>query len=104
MDAAACLKAEKMALKRKAQSISINTIIIAALALAVLIVLFVIFTGRFRIFGEGVRESGLTCDKGCATLGYTQGFARSPNGEGVGETCIAGKYEDVPQEQVCCCS
>jgi len=104
MDAAACLKAEKMALKRKAQSISINTIIIAALALAVLIVLFVIFTGRFRIFGEGVRESGLNCEKGCTTLGYSQGFARSPGQEGGGEKCIPGKFEDVPEGLVCCCS
>ena len=89
---------------KKSQSISINTIIIAALGLAVLVVLFVVFTGRFSKFGEGVKESSLTCEKGCQTVGYKQGFYRPNNREGVGETCIPGKYEDVPEGQVCCCS
>ena len=53
----------------KAQSISINTIIIAAIGLAVLVVLFVVFTGRFAKFGEGVKESALTCEKGCKAVG-----------------------------------
>ena len=90
---------------KKAQSISINTIIIAAIGLAVLVVLFVVFTGRFSKFGEGVKESSLTCDKGCKAVGYKQGFPRiRVGGEGVGETCIPGKYEDLPEGQVCCCS
>ena len=89
---------------KKGQSISINTIIIAALGLAVLVVLFVVFTGRFGKFGEGVKESSLTCDKGCKAVGYNQGFYRGKGAEGVGETCIPGKYEDVPENQVCCCS
>ena len=89
---------------KKAQSISINTIIIAAIGLAVLVVLFVVFTGRFGKFGEGVRESALTCEKGCQTVGYKQGFHRGKGFEGTGETCIPGKYEDVPEGQVCCCS
>ena len=46
---------------RKAQSISINTIIIAAIALAVLVVLFVIFTGRFKIFSEDVDKTNVNC-------------------------------------------
>ena len=91
-------------MNKKAQSISINTIIIAALGLAVLIVLFVVFTGRFGKFGEGVKESSLTCEKGCKAVGYTQGFYRGKGGEAAGETCISGKYEDVPEGQVCCCS
>ena len=89
----------------KAQSISINTIIIAAIGLAVLVVLFVVFTGRFAKFGEGVKESALTCEKGCKAVGYSQGFHRGAGGgEAAGETCIPGKYEDTPEGQVCCCS
>ena len=87
----------------KAQSISINTIIIAAIGLAVLVVLFVVFTGRFSKFGEGVKESSLTCDRGCKAVGYTQGF--SILGRGVtGETQIPGRFEDAKEGETCWCS
>lgn len=39
-------------MKKKAQGLSMNVIIIAALALIVLIVLVVIFTGRAKIFSK----------------------------------------------------
>ena len=87
---------------KKAQSISINTIIIAAIGLAVLVVLFVVFTGRFSKFGEGVRESSLTCEKGCKTVGYAQGFSRG--GGGAGETQIPGRFEDTKEGETCWCS
>ena len=87
---------------KKAQGISINTIIIAAIALAVLVVLFFIFTGRFRIFSEGVKESSLSCDKGCKTVGYASGHG-SAGCSSVDETQLPGKYDDVSQNQVCCC-
>ena len=41
---------------RKAQSISINTIIVAVLALLVLIVIALIFSGKIRIFGGESRK------------------------------------------------
>ena len=46
---------------KKAQGISINTVIIAAIGLAVLVVLFLVFTGRFKLFSAGVKDSSLTC-------------------------------------------
>jgi len=42
---------------KKGQGISINTIIIAAIALIVLVVLIAIFTGRIGSFGQGVDEA-----------------------------------------------
>ena len=48
---------------RRAQGMSINTIIIAALALVVLVILIAVFTGRMGIFGRdlsGVQKGG-TC-------------------------------------------
>ena len=89
-------------MSNKSQSISINTIIIAALGLAVLVVLFVVFTGRFSKFGEGVKESSLTCDKGCKAVGYSQGFSRP--GGGTGETQIPGRFEDTKEKETCWCS
>jgi len=54
-------------MNKKAQSISINTIIVAAIALAVLVVLFAIFTGRLGGFTKGVQETD-TCAQKCASL------------------------------------
>ena len=43
-------------IKRKAQGMPINVIIIAVLALIVLVVLVAIFTGRVRIFSETLQS------------------------------------------------
>ena len=90
-------------MQKKSQSISINTIIIAAIALAVLVVLFLVFTGRFRIFSEGVKESSLTCDRACKSTGFSSSLkGRSTC---VGDTTqIPGKFEDLAENEVCCCN
>ena len=46
---------------KKAQGLSLNTIVIAAVALIVLVVLVLIFTGNIGGFGEGVREDAASC-------------------------------------------
>ncbi len=46
---------------KKAQGLPITTIIIAALALVVFVVMFAIFTGRITIFGRGITECGGIC-------------------------------------------
>ena len=43
---------------KKAQSLSLTTIIVAALALIVLVVLVMIFTGRIGVFKTGVEKAG----------------------------------------------
>jgi len=45
-------------MSKKGQTMSINVIIVAALALIVLVVLVVIFTGRTGSFVSGVEKSG----------------------------------------------
>jgi len=52
---------------RKAQGLPITTIIVAALALVVLVIIFAIFTGRISIFGRGITE----CPGRCA-LPYSE--------------------------------
>ena len=92
-------------LSKKAQSISINTIIIAAIALAVLVVLFIIFTGRFKIFSEGV-SSTASCTKTCEIAGKTT-TGNSQTKEGCtsgGYTYMPGEYGDVQKNYVCCCA
>ena len=89
----------------KGQSISINTIIVAAIALAVLVVLFAIFTGRLGGFTKGVQETD-TCAQKCSSLNLKPSFVdfdtecRSPG------QIIAGTYSDVQASgrKYCCCS
>jgi len=89
-------------MNKKGQSISINTIIVAAIALTVLVVLFAIFTGRLGIFSTGVKDTD-TCAQKCNSLNLQPGMADSA------ATCtdrqyIPGKYGDVDKNKVCCCA
>ena len=95
---------------KKGQSISINTIIIAAIALAVLVVLFAIFTGRLGLFSRGVQET-TNCDQACKSAGYARaGPSLTPISEGFYGDCsspgtkLTGYYEiaDGVKRQCCC--
>ena len=90
---------------KKSQSISINTIIIAAIALGVLVVLFVIFTGRIGSFSKGLSETA-SCENSCKALGKSRGEASNKQvcSDG-GGTYIPGSYTDLQnKEYVCCCN
>ena len=88
-------------MSNKGQSISINTIIIAALGLAVLIVLFAIFTGRLGIFTKGVQETD-TCAQKCSSLNMNLGNNPSTDTKScIDGQYIAGSYKDGPYG--CCC-
>ena len=96
-------------MSKKGQSISINTIIIAAIALAVLVVLFVIFTGRIGIFSKGVSET-TTCDQACKSAGYSQSSTTSESATtnadcGSGQILLQG-YSEIQggTRRKCCCS
>ncbi|MCK4521466.1 MAG: hypothetical protein KAU20_02750 [Nanoarchaeota archaeon] len=88
--------------KKKAQGLSLNTIIIAALALLVLVILAIIFTGRAGMFR---RESGKceafggTCSRTGCTGEYEKqvGYDCDLDGDG---TYNEGKAIDG----VCCVS
>ena len=91
---------------KKAQGISINVIIIAAIALAVLVVLFMIFTGRLGIFSKGLSEA-TDCTQACKSAGYTLG---SPTDEtatdcGSGRPPLPGYSVIVDGvRKKCCCT
>ena len=77
---------------KKGQGLSLNTVIIAAIVLIVLVVLWAIFTGRMGTFSSTLKET--TDPKAC------------PEGSSVQpvEGCdfpIYGNYE-VPAGKVCC--
>ena len=59
-------------MKKKAQGLSMQTIVIAALALLVLVILALVFTGRMGNFATGVKET-TTCKQACTAAGYSDG-------------------------------
>ncbi len=88
-------------MNKKGQSISINTIIIAAIALAVLVVLFAIFTGRLGGFTMGVQNTD-TCAQKCSSLNMNSGS--NPTSDT--KSCIDGQYiagTYVDGKYGCCC-
>ncbi len=91
-------------MNKKAQGISINTIIIAAIALAVLVVLFAIFTGRLGLFSKGVEQT-TTCKQACSATGYSPDNS-GPIPEGSGECSglkLPGAYELQSGNKLQCC-
>ena len=86
---------------KKGQGISINTIIIAAIGLAVLVVLFAIFTGRLGGFTKGVQETD-NCVQKCTSLNLQKGQDVSAASQCSGQS-VAGKYSDVTPNSICCC-
>ena len=93
-------------MNKKAQGISINVIIIAAIGLAVLVVLFAIFTGRLNIFSTGISKTA-SCDNACKAQGKAFGTESNDvacRSDTTGtRTYIPGSYGDVPTGGACCC-
>ncbi len=87
---------------KKAQSISINTIIIAAMGLAVLVILFAILTGRIGLFSQGLQETD-TCVQKCNSLNLLkkESLDSKDCSELESSKFIPGKYKDAPDG--CCC-
>ncbi len=89
---------------KKAQGLSLNTIIIAAIVLIVLVVLWAIFTGRMGVFTKGVKD----IEKLRCTDDIIGGQASSiPDDEGsivcpAGKSRIPGTFTDISETEICC--
>ncbi len=86
---------------KKAQGLSLNVIIVAAIALIVLIVLWAIFTGRMGVFTQGLQEAEKNCDDICKAIGS----AKKACGTG-DEPIRSVSYRDANgdvQTLTCCC-
>ncbi len=93
-----------MKLMKKSQGLSLNTIIIAAIVLIVLIVLWAIFTGRMGGFVQGLQQAESDCDALCKAAGYTL------EGDGLSDSACTGenivqlkKYVINGDDKYCCC-
>lgn len=96
---------EESYMNKKAQGISINVIIIAAIGLAVLVVLFAIFTGRLNIFSTGISKTA-SCENACKAQGkaaISGGMDETSCKANAAFNYVPGKYDDVAQGNACCC-
>jgi len=90
----------------KAQGLSLNTIIIAALVLVVLIILIVVFSGRMNLFGDAYDSTDDDVSSNiCMKDGYMCMSPETPNGN----DCPTGtpkagsnNWIDCSDTQVCC--
>lgn len=84
----------------KSQGISMNVIIIAAIALVVLIVLIAIFTGRFGLFSKGLEE----CRGKCVPRNQCQAIAPEGGCDTVSSQQIGDVFRISSSEggTVCC--
>jgi hypothetical protein len=87
-------------MNKRGQGISINVIIVAAIALIVLVVLWAIFTGRMGGFTTGVKGTQ-DCKAACGSAGYDGGTSQA-------ETCsdpikqLEGTWGDAGNRYCCC--
>jgi len=90
-------------MKKKGQGLSLNVIIVAAIALIVLIVLWAIFTGRMGGFSKGVVGTQ-KCKPACEAAGYSDGNAQA--GDCTDPSKDIGKMADATGtlQDHCCCS
>jgi len=88
-------------MNKKSQGLSINVIIIVAIALIVLVVLVAIFTGRLAMFTGGIKGT-TTCSISCQGIGQDSGNSIDKEAACDG-SILPGSYGDVNKDQRCCC-
>ena len=92
-------ESHKLRSNLKSQGISINVIIIAAIALIILVVLVAVFTGRFGIFAGTVKQTGDPM-KPCTTTDQEFSVKEAPTRCPVGSSLVLGKVKTPGN--VCC--
>ncbi|MBW2979888.1 hypothetical protein KY360_00545 [Candidatus Woesearchaeota archaeon] len=91
---------------KKGQGLSLNVIIIAAIALIVLVVLVAIFTGRMGTWTESLRreETKYCGPVPAGKTGTSVGGTVKSTSAGCGdlETQVYGIFQDVAVNRICC--
>jgi len=92
----------KYMFKKRAQGLSITTIIVAILALIVIVVIVAMLTGKFGLFGAGA-ERALSCESFCNSFGWENSEVKEE------KRCaephqIVKSASDVEKGKICCCT
>lgn len=90
---------------RKGQGLSLNVIIVAAIVLVVLIVLWLVFTGRIGLFGQGLEATEKNCKSLCTGLGVYEmdHFGAECTGDQLEARKFEKKEGEITRYQYCCC-
>ena len=78
-----------------------TTIVVAALALLVLVVLALVFTGRMGNFATGVKQTS-TCSQACIAAGFEKGGTSDASSCTDTEKELIGFREEA--SETCCCN
>ena len=88
-------------LLKKAQGLSITTIIVAVIGLIILVVIIMMITSKLGAFGEGL-ESAASCENVCKALGTNEfGYLSKSDCARWAAGRIAGTLDD--EGKGCCC-
>ena len=98
-------KMAKLISNNKGQSMPMNVIIVAVLALIVLVVILFIFNDKINIFGKGISDCKGMCEtklgdvvsSSCKTAGYTYNPAGICSGADKGKVCCIKVYQEETQ-------
>ena len=90
-------------LEKRAQGLSITTIVVAILALIVIVVIIAMLTGKLGMFGAGAEEAA-SCENACKAIGrdYDDGLPET-NCKDQSGIIPFGTYNEIQSGWVCCC-
>ena len=91
-------------LNKKAQGLSVTTIIVAIIGLIILVAIILMLTGELGAFGEGTSEAS-GCETVCKAIGKVKHTTETSDAEckNAKGQYIFGDYSDV-SSGVCCCT
>ena len=90
--------------KKKAQGLTMNTIILIIIGLIVLILVIFLLTGKLSGFGSSARQSN-TCEFYCNSIGADRQVIDTVQiCENVfSKSVVVRNVEEVPEDRICCC-
>ena len=95
-------------LNKKAQGLSVHTIILAVIGLIILVVIVLMLTGKLGNVGKGL-DKPATCEGACSAIGMDE-YIPSDKTQcdgfndiiGINTQYLPGTYSDVPDNKCCC--
>jgi len=88
-------------LKKRAQGLSITTIVVAVIALIVIVVIISILTGKISIFSSGLEKISASRDKFCNDPDIGGNLKARSDCTGSGKSVVISK-DSLGKSEVCC--
>jgi hypothetical protein len=95
-------------LNKRAQGLSVHTIIVAIIGLIILVAIILMLTGKLGTVGKGV-GSPTSCESACNAIGMDDHIPSDKTEcdgfddlVGINTQYIPGNFRDVPDNKCCC--